>query len=437
MNSWVISLKAYIKPNLLIILPLGLLAGIPYGMIVDPLNYWLSKSGVDRASIGLLSLVFLTYSVKALWAPLVDRLRIPLLKNLGQRKSWLIVSQFFAFLFLISIGFNDPKVNLSLLVFCVFALAFFSATQVICLDALRIELVKKEELGQSAAIYQLGWRVGGVYISQVLGLLLGGMIGYSLAYLTVAFIFLGLSVFVFFRMEEPTREVRPYLSIYSEPRRWLKDSFVDPFIDLKERYSSGLTLLLLLLFFYRLSDMYLAPMAMPFYREIGFTETEVALVTNAFGSIVTIAGVFIGGLLVHRWGLEINIFYGALLTCLTNLPFIYLNYLGNDLDPSNDLPFLWVTIGLDNLNQGYIGTVAITFISRIVSQSYTATQYAILFLLGTVPSRFIASSSGFLVNDFGYHYFFLITACLGIPAIIISYIVWKKKLLFSIDRAAQ
>ena len=437
MNSWVISLKAYIKPNLLIILPLGLLAGIPYGMIVDPLNYWLSKSGVDRASIGLLSLVFLTYSVKALWAPLVDRLRIPLLKNLGQRKSWLIVSQFFAFLFLISIGFNDPKVNLSLLVFCVFALAFFSATQDICLDALRIELVKKEELGQSAAIYQLGWRVGGVYISQVLGLLLGGMIGYSLAYLTEAFIFLGLSVFVFFRMEEPTREVRPYLSIYSEPRRWLKDSFVDPFIDLKERYSSGLTLLLLLLFFYRLSDMYLAPMAMPFYREIGFTETEVALVTNAFGSIVTIAGVFIGGLLVHRWGLEINIFYGALLTCLTNLPFIYLNYLGNDLDPSNDLPFLWVTIGLDNLNQGYIGTVAITFISRIVSQSYTATQYAILFLLGTVPSRFIASSSGFLVNDFGYHYFFLITACLGIPAIIISYIVWKKKLLFSIDRAAQ
>ena len=436
MNSWVISLKAYIKPNLLIILPLGLLAGIPYGMIVDPLNYWLSKSGVDRASIGLLSLVFLTYSVKALWAPLVDRLRIPLLKNLGQRKSWLIVSQFFAFLFLISIGFNDTKVNLCLLVFCVFALAVFSATQDICLDALRIELVKKEELGQSAAIYQLGWRVGGVYISQVLGLLLGGMIGYSLAYLTVAFIFLGLSFFVFFRMEEPTREVRPYLSIYSEPRRWLKDSFVAPFIDLKERYSSGLTLLLLLLFFYRLSDMYLAPMAMPFYREIGFTETEVALVTNAFGSIVTIAGVFIGGLLVHRWGLEINIFYGALLTCLTNLPFIYLNYLGNDLDPSNDLPFLWVTIGLDNLNQGYIGTVAITFISRIVSQSYTATQYAILFLLGTVPSRFIASSSGFLVNDFGYHYFFLITACLGIPAIIISYIVWKKKLLFSIDRAA-
>ena len=431
MNQWVVSLRAYIKPNLLIILPLGLLAGIPFGMIVDPLNYWLSKSGVDRSAIGLLSLVFLTYSVKAFWAPFVDRLEIPYLKKLGQRRSWLFVSQVFAFIFLIAIGLNDPKTNLGALVLCVFGLAFFSATQDICLDALRIELVEEEELGQSAAVYQLGWRIGGVYISQVLGLVLGGIIGYSFAYITVAFIFLGFSILIFFWMPEPTREVRPYLSIYSDPAKWFKDSFIDPFIDLRDRYRSELILLLLLLFFYRLSDMYLGPMALPFYREIGFTETEVAFVTNAFGSLVTIAGVFVGGLLVHRWGLEINIFLGALFTCLTNLPFVYLNYLGNDLDPSNDLPFLWVTIGFDNFNQGYIGTVAITFISRVVSQSYTATQYAILFLLGTVPARFIASTSGFLVNGVGYHYFFLIASALGIPAIIFSYIVWRKKLIFS------
>ena len=437
MNGWSLSLKAYIKPNLLIILPLGLLAGIPYGMIVDPLNYWLSKSGVDRSAIGLLSLVFLVYSIKALWAPLVDRLQIPLLRNLGQRKSWLLLSQFFTFFFLIAIGLNDPKSNLELLVSCVLALAFFSATQDICLDALRIELVNKEELGQSAAVYQLGWRVGGVYISQVLGLLIGGMIGYSFAYVVVAIVFLGLSIFIFFKMPEPEREIRPYLSIYSEPTRWFKDSFIDPFLDLIERYRSELVLLLLLIFFYRLSDMYLGPMVMPFYREIGFTETEVALVTNAFGTLVTLTGVFIGGLLVHRWGLAINIFYGALLTCLTNLPFVYLNYLGNDLDPTNDLPFLWVTIGLDNFTQGFVGTIAITFISRVVSQSYTATQYAILFMLGTIPSRILGSSSGFVVNEYGYHDFFLIASALGIPAIILSYIVWRKKLLFSINETAR
>ena len=256
-------------------------------------------------------------------------------------------------------------------------------------------------MGQSAAVYQLGWRVGGVYVSQVIGLLLGGLIGYSFAYFAVALIFITLAAFIFFKMPEPDREVRPYISVYYEPAKWFKDSFVDPVLDLYERYRSEVLLLLLLIFFYRLSDMYLGPMAMPFYREIGFTETEVALVTNAFGTFVTILGVFIGGLLVHRWGLEINILYGALLTALTNLPFVYLNYLGNDLNPSNDLPFLWVTIGMDNFTQGYVGTVAITFISRVVSPSFTATQYALLVLLGTVPSRIMGSSSGFVINEFG------------------------------------
>jgi len=203
MNAWVISLKAYLKPNLLLIVLLGLLAGIPYGMILDPLNFWLSKSGVDRASIGLLSLVFLTYAFKALWAPLVDRIQLPFLKRIGQRKSWLVLAQLLSFIFLIAIGMNDPKQNLELLVICVFALAFFSATQDICIDALRIELVEKEELGQAAANYQLGWRVGGVWFAQVVGFILGGTIGYSNAYLIVALVFLSLSVFIFFKMPEP------------------------------------------------------------------------------------------------------------------------------------------------------------------------------------------------------------------------------------------
>ena len=200
---------------------------------------------------------------------------------------------------------------------------------------------------------------------------------------------------------------------------------------IRDRYQSEVLLLLLLIFFYRLSDVFLGPMAMPFYREIGFSETEVALVTNAFGALVTIVGVFAGGLLVHKWGLEINILYGAILTALTNLPFVYLNLLASDLDPTNEFRFLWVVIGMDNFTQGYVGTIAITFVSRVVSQSYTATQYAFLVLLGILPSRLVGMFSGYVVNDFGYHDFFLIASALGIPAILISYIVWKKKLIFS------
>ena len=177
MQSWILSLKAYFKKNLLLIFPLGLLAGIPYGMMVDPLNFWLSKSGVDRSTIGLLSLVFALYSFKALWAPFVDRLQIPFLKKIGQRKSWLFLSHIFILFFLVSIGQSDPNENLNWLVYFVIGLAFFSATQDICIDALRIEMVEERELGQSAAVYQMGWRVGGVWISQVLGLLIGGIIG--------------------------------------------------------------------------------------------------------------------------------------------------------------------------------------------------------------------------------------------------------------------
>ena len=425
MQSWILSLKAYFKKNLLLIFPLGLLAGIPYGMMVDPLNFWLSKSGVDRSTIGLLSLVFALYSFKALWAPFVDRLQIPFLKKIGQRKSWLFLSHIFILFFLVSIGQSDPNENLNWLVYFVIGLAFFSATQDICIDALRIEMVEERELGQSAAVYQMGWRVGGVWISQVLGLLIGGIIGYSSAYTYVALIFLVLSLFVFFFIQEPKREIRPYISLYEKPLAWVYDSFINPILDLYERYKKDLFLILSLIFIYRLSDMYLGPMAMPFYQEVGFTEIEVALVTNAFGTFVTISGALIGGLLVHKWGLNINIFYGALLTALTNLPFVYLNYIGNELW------FLWITIGLDNFTQGYVGVITITFISSVISKSFTATQYALLVMLGTLPSRIIGSSSGYYVNSFGYHDFFLFAAALGIPAIILSYIVLRKNIVFS------
>ena len=128
--------------------------------------------------------------------------------------------------------------------------AFFSATQDICIDALRIEMVEERELGQSAAVYQMGWRVGGVWISQVLGLLIGGIIGYSYAYTYVALIFLALSLFVFFFVQEPKREIRPYISLYDEPLTWIYDSFIYPILDLYDRYKKDLFLILSLIFIY-------------------------------------------------------------------------------------------------------------------------------------------------------------------------------------------
>ena len=168
------------------------------------------------------------------------------------------------------------------------------------------------------------------------------------------------------------------------------------------------------MFTYRLSDIFLGPMAMPFYQFLGFTKSEVATYTNLYGLSMTIAGGLFGGLLIHRFGIASMLIAGSILAPLTNLFFLLLNNVGKDLS------FLILTITADNFTQGFVVVVVISLLSSVVSKTYTATQYAGLFLLGTLPSRLISSSSGFIVDSYGFGEFFIICALSGIPAIIFT-----------------
>ena len=161
------SLRNYLSPQILVIMCLGFISGVPYGILMDPLNYWLSEEGIEKSTIGLLSLVFLIYSLKVLWAPLVDRLKVPIFNIFGQRKSWLFLSQFITGLIIVLISFVGPKESLNIFVYLILAIGFFSATQDICADALRIELVEKRELGEASAVYVIGWRIGAILLSGV------------------------------------------------------------------------------------------------------------------------------------------------------------------------------------------------------------------------------------------------------------------------------
>ena len=243
----------------------------------------------------------------------------------------------------------------------------------------------------------------------------------------VGILFLFFSLSILFFLPEPERDEKSYISIINKPLTWFKDSFVFPLTDLFSRYKQHLFLLLLLTFTYRLSDMFLGPMAMPFYQFIGFSKIEVAEITNFYGLWVTIIGGLFAGLTLFRFGLVKNMVFGALFVPLANLPFMYLNFVGYDIWA------LVITITIDNFSQGFIGVVGITFLSRMVSKTYTATQYALLFGLVAIPPRIISGSSGFIVEDFGFHYFFLICVLLGIPAIIFSLIVYRKKEIFGFD----
>ncbi len=412
--SWKDSLFGYFQPRLFIVLFLGFCSGLPFGMLFDPWNFWLSESGINRATIGLLSWITLTYSFKAAWSPFIDRFRLPVLSNLlGQRRSWLVFSQILIAFALLGMAFSDPNESFGILVIFALTVSFSSATQDICVDAMRIELVSEQELGEATAMYQGGWRIA-FLISQVATLFIASFFDWSAAYAAAAFLMIAIALFTVKKVPEPTRVLKDYISIVNKPALWFKESYLEPFGDLSKRLKGQLFFIILLVATYRFSDMVLGPMAMPFYTETGFTKEEVALITNAFGIMVTLLGAFAGGLFIYRFNIIKTLLAGAILVCLTNLAFAVLDTIGHDLMA------LTITIALDNFSQGLAGTALIAYLSSLTSQNFTATQYALLFSLATFPAKLLAGSSGFIVNSMGYFNFFIYAACMGLPAISLS-----------------
>ena len=421
MKTWSESLLGFFKPKLLIILALGFCSGLPFGMLIDPLSYWLREADISRSTIGLLSWITLMFTFKALWSQFVDRLKLPFLSLLGQRKSWLVLSQSLVVISIFGMSFSDPTNSLMVLVAFALSVSFFAATQDICIDAMRVELVLDHEQGEAASMYQGGWRIA-FLVSQVFTFFIASYYDWSAAYFSIGILMGMLVLFSIFIIPEPKRPDSDLPGIESNPLKSFKNLYLSPLKDLFERYfDNNILLVFLLIIFYRFSDVVLGPMAMPFYVDTGFSKEEVAIVTNAFGIAMTMAGVFVGGLLIYRYNLMAVVFLGALLVMLTNVAFAWLDTIGHNVSA------LTVTITLDNFSQGVASTALIALLSGLTNRSFTATQYAALFLLATFPATIIKGFSGFFVDSFGYFNFFLYAAALGIPAAVISYVLLKKK----------
>ena len=421
MKTWSESFLGFFKPKLLIILALGFCSGLPFGMLIDPLSYWLREADISRSTIGLLSWITLMFTFKALWSPFVDRIKLPFLSLLGQRKSWLVLSQSLVVISIFGMSFSDPTNSLMVLVAFALSVSFFAATQDICIDAMRVELVLDHEQGEAASMYQGGWRIA-FLVSQVFTFFIASYYDWSAAYFSIGILMGMLVLFSIFVIPEPKRPDSDLPGIESNPLKSFKNLYLSPLKDLFERYfDNNILLVFLLIIFYRFSDIVLGPMAMPFYVDTGFSKEEVAIVTNAFGIAMTMAGVFVGGLLIYRYNLMAVVFLGALLVMLTNVAFAWLDTIGHNVSA------LTVTITLDNFSQGVASTALIALLSGLTNRSFTATQYAALFLLATFPATIIKGFSGFFVDSFGYFNFFLYAAALGIPAAVISYVLLKKR----------
>ncbi|RYX94516.1 MAG: AmpG family muropeptide MFS transporter [Comamonadaceae bacterium] len=431
-RSWSDALRIYLQPASLRMLSLGFAAGLPLLLVLGTLSFRLREAGIDRATIGYLSWVGLAYGFKWCWAPLVDRMPIPLLtRALGRRRSWLLLSQFAIMAGLAGMALSDPRQALGPIVWCALAVAFASATQDIALDAFRIESASTEAQGALAATYQTGYRIAMIWAGAGVlwiaaraetapsaAIAAGAAAGsayqqaaWATAYFVMAASMLVGVLTVLFSREPARVELPPARNAVE----WLRGALVEPFADFIKRYRWQAALILSLIAVYRISDIVMGIMANPFYVDMGYTKDEVAAVTKIYGVVMTLVGAFIGGMMSMRLGVMRVLMLGAILSAASNLLFAWLGGRGHDLTA-----LIWV-IAADNLSSGIASAAFIAYLSSLTNISYSATQYALLSSIMLVLPKWLAGFSGVYVDAHGYSQFFTATAFLGLPVLVL---VW-------------
>ena len=417
---WRDALKVYLEPASLRMLALGFSAGLPLLLVLGTLSFRLREAGIDRSTIGFLSWVGLAYGFKWVWAPLVDRLPVPPLTTLlGRRRGWLLLAQLGVIGGLAGMAFNDPRAGPPPLVWCALLVAFASATQDIALDAFRIESAATRKQAALAACYQTGYRLAMIWAGA--GVLwvaawaeLPGLLGYQnsawkTAYLVMA-ASMAIGVVTVLLSPEPVRAALPQPK---GAREWLRSVLIEPFADFIRRYRWQAVLILSLIAVYRISDVVMGIMANPFYVDMGFTKDEVATVSKIYGVVMTLVGAFVGGVLSMKLGVMRVLMLGAVLSAASNLLFAGLASRGHDLSA------LVLVVSADNLAGGIASAAFIAYLSSLTNISYSATQYALFSSLMLLLPKFIAGYSGVFVDNFGYSAFFIGTAALGVPVLLL------------------
>ena len=427
-RSWAATLKVYAEPASLRMLALGFSAGLPLLLVLGTLSFWLREAGINRTTIGYLSWVALAYAFKWMWSPLVDRMPLPLLtRALGRRRSWLLLSQLMIMGGLVGMALSDPLTALNPIIWCALAVAFGSATQDIALDAFRIESADADHQAALAATYQTGYRLAMIWAgagalwlaARVQGQVEGYMQqAWQVAYLVMAASMLVGMVTVLCSREPNPAPLPPSIGLLD----WLRGALVAPFADFIRRYRWQAALVLSLIAVYRISDVVMGIMANPFYVDMGFSKDEVAAVTKVFGVVMTLLGAFVGGAMAMRWGVMRVLMLGAVLSAASNLLFAWLSTRGHDLTG------LTLVVSADNLAGGIASAAFIAYLSSLTNVQYSATQYALFSSMMMLAPKWLAGFSGQFVDAYGYVHFFVGTACLGLPVLVLVALASRVKL---------
>ena len=404
-------LNIYYSKKIFLIFVMGIASGIPLYMILSTLFIWLTRENIDISTIGLFALTQIPWSLKFTWAPFIDTYKIPILSDyLGQRKSWLLITQILLIFSLIFLGFSNPAENLFLTAFLALLTAFFSANQDIIIDAFRIEILDDELQGAGAAATQFGYRVGGI-IAGAGSLYLKSILSWSQVFMSIAVVILFLMILSIF-----------VLKINSHRKQKKQSSLLAPFKEFISRNSiKNLTVILFFIFFFKFGDVVAGIMANPFYVKIGFSNIDIANASKIFGVFMTLLGVFSGGYLVKKIGLINSLIISGFFQIVSNLLYVLLNAVGPDFN------FLLITIAGENYSGGLGSAAFVAYLSVLCKKEFSGTQYALLSSVMGVARTFLSSPSGFIVESLGWSYFFVLSTIFGLPGLIILF--WMKRRL--------
>lgn len=428
------SLQLYFQRRVLTIFILGFSSGLPLMLVFGVLSFWLREAGVSREQIGYFSWVAMVYAIKFIWSPLMDHLALPGLKTwMGRRRSWLIVSQSLVILAILMMASLDPQTDLQWMALFAVLLAIASATQDITIDAYRIEAAPEHLQAVLAAASLAGYRLAMIFSSAgtlwLAALFSSSDTGYDLSawqstYLVMAGC-MALGLLTTLLSPEPVVEQqllahKAETSIGQKVVNWLKVAMIGPFTDFFVRHGLNALLILSLIACYRVADVVMGVMANVFYVDMGFSKEEVASISKIFGVLMTLLGAALGGLLINSVGILRILLLGAVLSACTNLLYCYLSTQGHNI------PLLMVVISADNLSAGIATSAFIAYLSSLVNLAFTATQYALFSSLMLLLPKFLGGFSGGWVEVLDYQAFFIMTALMGLPAIILCLVLMKK-----------
>ncbi|HVB83357.1 MAG TPA: MFS transporter [Rhodanobacteraceae bacterium] len=393
----------------------GFSSGLPFLLVGVTLSAWLKQSGIDLALIALVSYVTLTYTLKFLWAPAVDRLRLPLLGRLGQRRSWILAAQLVLAAALTGMALLTPTTSFALFIAFNGIAAFAGATQDVAIDAYRVEIAPLEAQGGLASTYTLGYRLA-LIVSSVGTLYIAQFAGWHVGYLVMALI-LAIPVVAVLRAREPENRLPRAASLGAA----IREGVIGPFREFFMRFGWPLALALLVFVgLYKLPEQMVGVVAYPFYMHLGFSLTDIANVSKVYGVIVSLAGAFLGGYAVTRFGLRMPVIVSVLGIALCNLLYVLMT-----AHPGS-IAYFALALSGDNLANGFGGTVLVAFMSGLTHRGYTATQYALLSSLANLPGKLIAGGSGYLVETVGYGGFYALSTVSVVPTLLLLAWLWPR-----------